>query len=182
MRESAETVPKPLVEIGGRPILWHVMSLYASQGLSRFVLLLGHGGPEISAFAAGLPADWEVTCVDTGLETPTGGRIARARSQLEDGAFCVTYADGRVAGFREKPRLESWINGGFFVMEPRALDRIGPDDVLEQAPLEGLATDGELYAFRHDRFWACMDTYKDHLLLNELWARGEAPWRGLVKA
>ena len=220
MRESGETLAKPLVEIGGKPILWHVMCVYASQGLDDFVLLLGYGGDRIREFAEACP--WNVVCVDTGLDTPTGGRVAAAREHLDGGTFCLTYADGvadidlgqllgfhrahgkaatmtvvrpenpwgvadidddgRVGGFIEKPRLESWVNGGFFVMEPRALDRIGPDDVLEQAPLEGLAADGELYAFRHDRFWACMDTYKDHLLLNELWARGEAPWRGLVRA
>jgi hypothetical protein len=88
--------------------------------------------------------------------------------------------DGEVTGFREKPQLDSWVNGGFMVMEPRALDRIGPDDVLERRPLERLAAERELFAFRHEGFWDCMDTYKDHLLLNELWARGEAPWSALV--
>jgi glucose-1-phosphate cytidylyltransferase len=220
MREHGETVPKPLVEIGGKPILWHVMSLYASQGLTRFVLLLGHGRELIEAFARDLP--WDVTYLDTGDDTPTGGRVARAREQLESGTFCLTYADGvadidlnsliefhrshggaatmtvvrpqspfgvaeledgdRVTGFQEKPRLEGWVNGGFFVMEPRALDAIGPDDVLERGPLERLTAGGELFAFRHEGFWDCMDTYKDTLLLNELWARGDAPWRALVEA
>jgi glucose-1-phosphate cytidylyltransferase len=218
MREAGETLPKPLVEIGGHPILWHVMCLYASQGLSDFVLLLGHGGDRIRAFAETCP--WNITCIDTGADTPTGGRVARAREHLEHGTFCLTYADGvadidlgrlmdfhrargrlatmtvvrprnpwgvariaedgRVEGFSEKPQLESWVNGGFFVMEPGALSSIGPDDVLERRPLEGLAAAGELHAFRHEGFWDCMDTYKDHLLLNELWARGEAPWRGFV--
>jgi glucose-1-phosphate cytidylyltransferase len=222
MREHGETVPKPLVEIGGRPILWHVMSLYAGQGLSRFVLLLGHGAERIAAFASTLPADWEVECLDTGLDTPTGGRVARAREHLDRGTFCLTYADGvadldlgallafhrshggaatmtvvrpanpwgvahldgdgRIRGFDEKPRVDSWVNGGFMVMEPRALEAIGPDDVLERGPLKRLAAGGELFAFRHDGFWDCMDTYKDTLLLNELWARGEAPWRALVGA
>jgi glucose-1-phosphate cytidylyltransferase len=220
MREHGETVPKPLVEIGGKPILWHVMSLYASQGLSRFVLLLGHGRERIEAFARELP--WEITCLDTGDETPTGGRVARAREHLEQGTFCLTYADGvadidlnalvafhrahggaatmtvvrpespfgmaeledgdRVTGFHEKPKLEGWVNGGFFVMEPRALDAIGTDDVLERDPLERLTADGDLFAFRHEGFWDCMDTYKDTLLLNELWASGDAPWRQLVEA
>jgi glucose-1-phosphate cytidylyltransferase len=219
MRESGETVPKPLVEIGGRPILWHVMSVYASQGLADFVLLLGYGGDRIREFAASCP--WSVTCVDTGLDTPTGGRVARAREHFGGGTFCLTYADGvadidltrlvdfhrghggaatvtvvrpqnpwgvahiapdgRVDGFTEKPQLDSWVNGGFFVMEPSALDRIGPDDVLERGPLERLAAEGELHAFRHEGFWDCMDTYKDTLLLNELWERGAAPWRSLVK-
>jgi glucose-1-phosphate cytidylyltransferase len=220
MREHGETVPKPLVEIGGRPILWHVMSLYASQGLSRFVLLLGHGREPIEEFARDLP--WDVTCLDTGADTPTGGRVARAREHLEGGTFCLTYADGvadidlnkliafhrghgdaatmtvvrpqspfgkaelgegdLVTAFHEKPQLETWVNGGFFVMEPAALDAIGPDDVLERGPLERLSAERRLHAFRHEGFWDCMDTYKDTLLLNELWARGEAPWRALVEA
>jgi len=218
MREAGETLPKPLVEIGGRPILWHVMCLYASQGYSDFVLLLGYGADRIREFAGTCP--WNVTCVDTGLDTPTGGRVARAREHLEKGTFCLTYADGladidlpglvdfhkahgraatvtvvrpqnpwgvahiaddgRVDGFTEKPRLDSWVNGGFFVMEPAALDRIGPDDILEREPLERLASEGELHAFQHQGFWDCMDTYKDNLLLNELWESGEAPWRSLV--
>ena len=222
MRESGEVVPKPLVEIGGRPILWHVMSLYAAQGFERFVLLLGHGAARVRAFADSLPNAWEVTCLDTGRDTPTGGRVARAREHLEGGRFCLTYADGladidlgslvayheeqggaatmtivrprnpwgvarlapggRVAGFEEKPRLQDWVNGGFMVMEARVLAAIGPEDVLEHGPLESLAAAGELYAYRHEGFWDCMDTYKDTLLLNELWDRGEAPWRALVRA
>ena len=218
MREAGESLPKPLVEIGDRPILWHVMSLYAAQGLSDFVLLLGHGADRIREFAAGCP--WNITCVDTGPDTPTGGRVARAREHLEAGTFCLTYADGvadidlaqllrfhrahgrlatmtvvrprnpwgvahlaedgRVEGFSEKPRLDTWVNGGFFVMEPGALDSIGRDQVLEREPLERLAEDGQLHAFRHEGFWDCMDTYKDHVLLNELWAKGEAPWGPLV--
>jgi glucose-1-phosphate cytidylyltransferase len=222
MREGGETIPKPLVEVGGRPILWHVMSLYAAQGFSRFVLLLGHGRDRIEAFASTLPHAWDVRCLDTGLETPTGGRVERAREHLEGDPFCLTYADGvadidlrallafhrshggaatmtvvrptnpwgvahldsdgRVSGFDEKPQLDSWVNGGFMVMEPRALDAIDPDDVLERRPFEALAAARELFAFRHEGFWDCMDTYKDTLLLNELWARGEAPWRALVEA
>jgi len=220
MREAGETLPKPLVEIGGKPILWHVMALYANQGMRDFVLLLGYGADEVRAFAATCP--WNVTCVDTGLETPTGGRVARAREHLQDGTFCLTYADGladldlrrllefhrghgraatvtvvrpqnpwgvahiaddgRVDGFTEKPPLDCWVNGGFFVMEPAALDRIGPGDVLEREPLERLAAEGELHGFQHAGFWDCMDTYKDNLLLNELWESGTAPWRPLVKA
>jgi glucose-1-phosphate cytidylyltransferase len=220
MRESGETLPKPLVEIGGKPILWHVMALYAGQGFGPFVLLLGYGAERIKAFARSL--DLDVTCVDTGLETPTGGRVARARELLEKGPFCLTYADGvadidlkglvgfhrehgraatvtvvrpenpwgvaelgdddRVTGFHEKPQLDCWVNGGFFVMEPKALDFIAEDDILERAPLERLAQAGELHAYRHQGFWDCMDTYKDNLLLNELWERGRAPWRPLVEA
>jgi glucose-1-phosphate cytidylyltransferase len=220
MRERGELVPKPLVEIGGRPILWHVMSLYAAQGFERFVLLTGNGAGKVEEFALTLP--WDVTCVDTGAETPTGGRVHLAREHLSEDTFCLTYADGvadidlrrllafhadhrgaatitvvrpanpwgvaelgvdgQVTGFHEKPKLESWVNGGFMVMEPRALERMGRDDVLERDPLERLAAGGELFAFRHEGFWDCMDTYKDTLLLNELWERGEAPWRALVGA
>ncbi|MDT7753815.1 MAG: glucose-phosphate cytidylyltransferase [Pseudonocardiales bacterium] len=221
MTGGAATVPKPLVEIGGRPILWHVMSIYAAHGTTRFILLCGHGAADVEAFAVTLPTEWDVTCLDTGLDTPTGGRVARARDLLDDGTFAVTYADGvadidlgalfefhrsegaaatmtvvrpenpwgvaeisgsRVQGFHEKPPLDCWVNGGFLVMEPRALDSIGPDDVLEREPMEALAGQGELAAYRHDGFWDCMDTYKDTLLLNELWAQGRAPWRPLVEA
>jgi glucose-1-phosphate cytidylyltransferase len=221
MTGDGEAIPKPLVEIGGRPILWHVMSIYAARGLTRFILLCGHGAGEIEAFAATAAPEWEVTCLDTGLETPTGGRVARAAPLLADGSFCLTYADGvaaidldallafhetegaaatmtvvqpqnpwgvarlegdRVGGFAEKPPLDCWVNGGFFVMEPRALDVIGSDDVLERAPLETLAATGQLAGFRHEGFWDCMDTYKDTLLLNELWDQGRAPWRPLVEA
>jgi glucose-1-phosphate cytidylyltransferase len=219
MRAGESAVPKPLVEIGGRPILWHVMSLYAAQGFERFLLLTGNGAGQVESFADTL--EWDVRCVDTGADTPTGGRLHRARDELQGGTFCLTYADGvadidlrallafhagrggaatitvvrpenpwgvarlandgRVDGFQEKPRLDSWVNGGFMVMEPRALEEIGPDDVLERGPLERLARAGELFAFRHEGFWDCMDTYKDTLLLNELWERGEAPWRALVE-
>jgi glucose-1-phosphate cytidylyltransferase len=221
MTGAGETVPKPLVEIGARPILWHVMSIYAAYGMTRFILLCGHGAAEVEAFAATVPADWEVSCVDTGLDTPTGGRIARAAPLLADGTFALTYADGvadidlnalldfhrqsgaaatmtvvrpenpwgvahldgdRVSGFAEKPPLDCWVNGGFFVMEPRALAAICADHVLEREPLETLTRADELAAYRHDGFWDCMDTYKDTLLLNELWEQGRAPWRALVEA
>jgi glucose-1-phosphate cytidylyltransferase len=207
------------VEIGGRPILWHVIRIYAAQGYERFVLCLGHRGDLIRGFvrANGLPVGLRVECVDTGEETPTGGRIARVRERLEGSRFCVTYADGvadvdlarlmayheghgalatmtvvqpelqfgvaelngndHVRGFTEKPRFDGWINGGFFCFEPAALDRIGPDDVLERRPLERLAAEGELRAFRHRGFWDCMDTYKDAVLLNDLWSEGRAPWK-----
>ena len=220
MRAGGEELPKPLVEIGGRPVLWHVMSLYAAQGFGRFLLLTGNGHGAVERFAETL--EWDVRCLDTGADTPTGGRVHRAREELGGGSFCLTYADGvadidlrtlldfhaarggaatitvvrpaspwgvaqlgeegRVDGFREKPRLDSWVNGGFMVMEPRALGAIGPDDVLERDPLERLADERELFAFRHEGFWDCMDTYKDTRLLNEFWETGEAPWRPLVEA
>jgi glucose-1-phosphate cytidylyltransferase len=209
-----------MVEIGGRPILWHVMSIYAAHGMTRFILLCGHGVADVAAFAASAPPDWSVTCLDTGLDTATGGRVAQAAPLLREGTFALTYADGvadidlnallkfhaaegaaatmtvvrpqnpwgvaqidgdRVRGFDEKPPLDCWVNGGFFVMEPRALDSIGARDVLERAPLKTLASAGELAAYRHEGFWDCMDTYKDAVLLNELWEQGRAPWRPLVE-
>jgi glucose-1-phosphate cytidylyltransferase len=221
LQEHTRTIPKPLVEIGGLPILWHVIRLYAHAGFTRFVLCTGYLGEQIEAFVAGhdaWPDGLEIRCVDTGLDTPTGGRLHAAAAHLAGGeTFCATYADGvadvdlrellafhaahdgaatmtvvrpqlqfgvteldddgRVTGFREKPRSEHWINGGFFVFDRTVLDRLSPDAVLERAPLEGLAADGALRAFRHEGFWDCMDTYKDAVLLNDLWAHGTPPWR-----
>jgi glucose-1-phosphate cytidylyltransferase len=219
LREHTQTIPKPLVEIGGRPILWHVIRIYAAQGFHRFVLCLGHKGELIEEFVRndGLPENISVECVPTGEETPTGGRIARVRDRIEDARFCATYADGVadidlhalvdfharhgalatmtvvqpelqfgvarlngegvVQGFEEKPQFDGWINGGFFVFEPGALDYIHEDDVLERKPLEQLAGEGQLRAFRHAGFWDCMDTYKDAVLLNDLWEAGRAPWK-----
>ena len=219
LREHTQTIPKPLVEIGGRPILWHVIRIYAEQGFRRFILCTGHRAELIEAFVEndGLPEGLEIDCVQTGEDTPTGGRIARVADQLHGERFCATYADGvadidlaallsfhdghealatmtvvqpelqfgvaelngdgHVSGFTEKPRYQGWINGGFFCFEPGALDYIGPESVLERDPLEGLAADGQLRAFRHEGFWDCMDTYKDAVLLNDLWADGRAPWK-----
>jgi glucose-1-phosphate cytidylyltransferase len=211
-------VPKALVEIGGRPILWHVIEIYAAQGFERFLLATGYLGEMVEEFveAERWPEGVSVECVDTGLDTPTGGRIALLADRLDGEAFCATYADGvadvdlgalldyhrahgalatvtvvrpdlqwgvvelagdgRVGGFVEKPRSEHWINGGFFCFEPGALGYLGPGSVLEREPLQQLAADGELRAFRHEGFWDCMDTYKDAVVLNDLWAGGEAPW------
>ena len=219
LREHTETIPKPLVEIGGRPILWHVIRIYAAQGFERFVLCVGHKGELIEDFVRndGLPENISVDCVQTGEDTPTGGRIARVRDRIEGGRFCATYADGVadidlqglldfhaghgrlatmtvvqpelqfgvarldgdgvVEGFEEKPQFDGWINGGFFVFEPAALDYMHEDDVLERAPLENLAQEGQLRAYRHTGFWDCMDTYKDAVLLNDLWEAGRAPWK-----
>ena len=219
LQEHTREIPKPLVEIGGKPIVWHVVQLYAVQGFSRFVLLTGYKGEMIEQFAAAeqWPDGVEVRCVDTGMETPTGGRIASLREEFGDRRFCATYADGvadvdlrrvlefhgahegiatmtvvrpelqfgvtemdgdgRVLGFREKPRAEHWINGGFFVFESGVFDYLTDSSVLEREPLEGLADDGQLRAFRHTGFWDCMDTYKDAVLLNDLWAAGDAPWK-----
>ena len=218
LRERTESVPKALVEIGGKPILWHVIGIYAAQGFDRFLLATGYLGEMVEEFAAAAewPAGVSVECVDTGIDTPTGGRIARLGERLRDETCCVTYADGvadvdldallgfhrghgglatvtvvrpnlqwgvaelgeddRVAGFVEKPRSEHWINGGFLCLEPGALGYLDETSVLEREPLERLAADGELRAYRHQGFWDCMDTYKDAVALNDLWASGEPPW------
>jgi glucose-1-phosphate cytidylyltransferase len=219
LRERTESIPKALVEIGGRPILWHVISIYASQGFSRFLLLTGYKGGLIKDWAArsSWPEGLRIECLDTGLDTPTGGRIKLAEARLGEGPFSLTYADGvadidlsaltafhqegnalatvtvvrprlqfgvadlddgdRVRGFHEKPRVESWINGGFFCFDPGALDYLTEDSVLEREPLERLAAEGQLRAYRHAGFWDCMDTYKDAVLLNDLWEAGDPPWR-----
>lgn len=219
LREHVPEIPKPLVEIGGWPIVWHIVQLYASQGFRRFLLATGYKGELIEEFVAAHPWPEGVTveCLDTGLDTPTGGRLKQAGEQLGGERFCATYGDGlasidlaaklafhaahgslatmtvvqpelqfgvtdldgdgRVLGFHEKPRSEHWINGGFFCFEPGVLSYLGEDSVLEREPLERLATDGQLRAYRHQGFWECMDTYKDAVALNDLWASGQAPWR-----
>lgn len=218
LREKGESIPKPLVEIGGRPIVWHVIQIYAAQGYTRFLLLTGHRAEMIDEFAArqSWPVGVAVETLHTGEETPTGGRVYLAGERLGEGTFCVTYADGvadidlsdqmrthrehgsaatmtvvrpelqfgvtdlgpdgRVHGFREKPRSDHWINGGFFVFEPQVLSYLEESSVLERDPLERLAADGQLRAYRHTGFWECMDTYKDAVQLNDLWA-GDAPWK-----
>jgi glucose-1-phosphate cytidylyltransferase len=220
LRERTQEIPKPLVEIGGLPIVWHVILLYAAHGFERFLLATGYKGDLIERFAKDTrwPEGVCVECVDTGLDTPTGGRIKLLSERLAGERFCATYADGvasvdlarlldfheahgrlatmtvvrpelqfgvtelddrdgRVLGFREKPRSEHWINGGFFCFEGGVLDYLTHDSVLERDPLERLAGEGELRAHRHEGFWECMDTYKDAVALNDLWASGDAPWR-----
>jgi glucose-1-phosphate cytidylyltransferase len=220
LQEHTREIPKPLVEIGGMPIVWHVIQLYAAQGFDRFLLATGYKGELLDAFAAEQlwPDGVSVRCVDTGLDTPTGGRIKKLEGLLaQDEVFCATYADGLadidleallafhadhaalatmtvvrpelqfgvtelgpegvVTGFREKPRSEHWINGGFFCFQAGALDYLDSDSVLERAPLERLAAAGQLHAHRHEGFWECMDTYKDAVALNDLWASGSPPWR-----
>ncbi len=241
-RLSEETVvtPKPLIEIGGRPILWHIMKIYAAHGIRRFVICLGYKGFKIKEYflnyglhnvdvtietRGGLhihqePAeDWEITLAETGEETMTGGRIRRiARYLQDDDLFCLTYGDGvadvdiaaslafhrshgklatvtavrplarfgsldieagAVRRFVEKPVTEGGlINGGFFVLSPKVIDYIAGDETLwEKEPLENLARDQQLMAFEHDGFWQPMDTLRDRHHLEELWAKGRAPWR-----
>lgn len=242
LREHTESIPKPLVEIGGRPILWHLMKLYLAQGFGDFVLALGYKGDRIKQFflaeldqkagdfrlvqSNGTPAieplrsasePWDIVFAETGLETDTGGRLHRVRSYVGDGTFGLTYADGladidlgsltafhrshgrlatvtavrpqstlglldlaegnMVRGFREKPRLDHLINGGFFLLEPGVFDYTTPSCNFERDVLPRLAADGQLVAFPHEGYWACMDTYKDNVTLNELWQQQRAPWK-----
>ncbi|GMR22238.1 MAG: glucose-1-phosphate cytidylyltransferase [Acidobacteriota bacterium] len=239
LSEETESKPKPMVEIGGRPILWHIMKHYAHYGLDEFVVALGYRGDVIKrwfldkaeldgSFTLSLRDrqvvrhdepldDWKLSFIDTGVETQTGGRLARVAPMLRDGTFMLTYGDGvssidlgellafhrahgklatvtavrpparfgelefdgdRVKRFSEKPQIgEGWINGGFFVLEPGALDVIPGDVHWEREPLERLAEAGELMAYRHESFWQCMDTLRDKRLLESLWANGPAPWK-----
>ena len=219
LQERTQLLPKPLVEIGGRPIVWHVIQIYLAQGFTRFLLLTGYRRDQIEEFVAGesWPEGVEIRCLPTGDETPTGGRVHLGARALEDELCCVTYADGVadvdldatlgyhrehgaaatmtvvrptlqfgvaqlngdgvVRGFVEKPRSELWVNGGFFCFGRPALELLSIDSVLEREPLERLAAAGELRAFRHDGFWACMDTHKDAVELGDMWAQGRAPWK-----
>jgi glucose-1-phosphate cytidylyltransferase len=218
LQEHSQAIPKPLVEVGGLPIVWHVVSIFAAQGVERVLLLTGYRSELVAEFAAAAdwPAGLRVECVDTGPDTPTGGRIHAVADRLGGAPYFATYGDGvadidlgalaaahasadvlatmtvvrpelpfgvavldaagRVTGFHEKPRAEQWVNGGFFACEPGFAGYLGPDAVLEREPLERLAADGALHAYRHEGFWACMDTYKDAVRLNDLWASGRAPW------
>jgi glucose-1-phosphate cytidylyltransferase len=219
LQEHSSSIPKALVEIGGRPILWHVVQIYRAQGFDRFLLLTGYRGEQIEQFVAGgsWPAGTDVRCLQTGEDTPTGGRIHLAAAELGGESFCATYADGVadidlralldyhrghgapatltvvrpelqfgvaelngdgiVRGFIEKPRSEHWVNGGFFCFSPDVLKLLKRDSVLEREPLSRLAGAGDLRAFKHEGFWECMDTYKDAVVLNDLWAQGRAPWK-----
>lgn len=243
LREETEYRPKPLVPVGGRPILWHIMKLYAHHGFQDFVLCLGYRGGMIKEYFLNYEAmnndftislghkrhvdyhgahdeqDYQVTLVDTGIEVMTGARVKRVASHLNNETFMVTYGDGlsdldlqallafhrshgrlatmttvqpqsrfgivqvgssgEVEEFVEKPKLEGWINIGFLVFEPAALDYFSTDPgcIMERDPLEHLARDGQLMAYRHDGFFYSMDTYREHLYLNELWDSGAAPWK-----
>jgi len=219
LQERTESIPKPLVEIGNRPILWHVIQIYAAQGFRHFWLCTGYRAETIEDFISSepWPSGVEIECLETGVDTPTGGRIHRLRDRLGERSFCVTYADGvadvdldelvafhrehgalgtmtvvrpllpfgiteldgdgTVLGFHEKPRSDHWINGGFFCFEPGVFDYLSESSVLEREPLERLAAAGQLRAYRHTGFWECMDTYKDAVQLNDLWAGERPPWK-----
>lgn len=241
-RLAEETVikPKPLIEIGGWPILWHIMNIYGHHGFNEFCVALGYRGEFIKdyflnyynlqsdltvslkkgdvAATKKCYRDWIVHLVDTGINSMTGGRLYRLRDHLSRETFMLTYGDGvsnvniqklvefhrkhgrvatvtavrptarfggmhfegdRVCRFDEKPQTgEGWINGGFFVFEPKVFDYLKDEStVLEREPLEGLARDGELVAYKHDGFWQCMDTLREKNLLEELWSKGDAPWK-----
>jgi glucose-1-phosphate cytidylyltransferase len=241
--EETEVKPKPMVEIGGRPMLWHIMKIYAHYDLTDFVVALGYKGDYIKRWMVDYCSlqsdltvslkdgnvsphrngngsdgdDWTIDLVDTGHDTATGGRIKRLAPYLGDSTFMLTWGDGvadidldallafhrahgklatmttvrpparfghlelegdRVTEFSEKPQLgEGWINGAFFVLEPEVFEYVDGDDTQwEREPLERLAREGQLMAYRHTSFWQCMDTLRDKKLLEELWSNG-APWR-----
>jgi glucose-1-phosphate cytidylyltransferase len=239
LSEETELKPKPMVEIGHEPILWHIMQRYARYGFKEFVVALGYRGDVIKDYFLGLHykqndvsidlgkghtevhdgarLNWVVHLADTGLHTQTGGRLARLQSWVGDSTFMMTYGDGvadidvealvrfhrshgklatvtavrpparfgglsfsgdLVTEFLEKPQIgEGWINGGFFVLEPRVFEYLEGDAApFERGPLERLAADGQLVAYRHEGFWQCMDTLRDVQLLNRLWDEGRAPW------
>ncbi len=238
--EETEIKPKPMVEIGGRPILWHIMMHYAHYGFKNFVIALGYKGEVIKKYIVdycslnsnltvdletgkvqihgGYTTDWKVELIDTGIDTLTGGRIKRLAPYLGNETFMLTWGDGvsdvnlpellkfhrahgklatltaarpparfghlelkddHVMVFSEKPQTkEGWINGAFFVLEPGVFEYIDGDmSQWEKEPLERLANDGELMAYRHDSFWQCMDTLRDKRLLESLWQSGKAPWK-----
>jgi glucose-1-phosphate cytidylyltransferase len=218
LQHQGASIPKALVEIGGMPIVWHVAQCYLAAGFRDIWLLTGYLGDQIEQFVASAqwPGGARVECIDTGIDTPTGGRVAAVADRLGEGQFCLTYGDGvsdidlaallsehqqsgspvtvtavqpelpfgvldldegLITGFHEKPRADQWINGGFLCAGPELLSELDRDSVLEREPLEALATTGQLRAHRHNGFWACMDTYKDTLMLNDLYDRNEAPWR-----
>lgn len=213
---AAAELPKALIPIGGQPILWHILRLYASQGFDRFILCLGHRGEEIRRQLRPEP-DWEIEFAETGETTPTGGRLAAIASRITTPDLFATYGDGladidlrrllafhrehqrhgtltavqprlpfgllqlgagnAVTGFHEKPYSPDWINGGFFVFRREFLGTLRPDQMLEAAPLARLARQDQLRAYLHRGFWACLDTYKDRLELDQLARAGPPPWQ-----
>jgi glucose-1-phosphate cytidylyltransferase len=240
--EETDLKPKPMVEIGGKPILWHIMKIYSHYGFNDFVILLGYKGYYIKEYFANYflhqsditidlktndikvhnntSEPWRVTLIDTGLDTMTGGRIKRAQKYIGDDDFLLTYGDGvsdvdiqktvefhknhgktitvtaiqpearfgnlqikndmSVQNFVEKPKTETgWINGGFFVCSKRVFDYVNEDEgcIFEQQPLQKLALDGEMSAYKHSGFWQPMDTLRDNQKLNKLWKEDRAPWK-----
>ncbi len=241
LSEQTEIKPKPMVEIGGKPILWHILKIYSTYGYNDFVILLGYKGYVIKEFFANYflhqsdltidiknnkieihdnySENWKITLVDTGADTLTGGRIKRAGKFVDNEPFLLTYGDGvsdvdiqklvefhkshgklatmtaiqpegrfgaldisknnEINSFIEKPKGDNaWINGGFFVCQPEVLNYINGDEtIFEKEPLEKLAKEGQLQAFKHDGFWQCMDTLRDKNRLEDEWSTGKAPWK-----
>ncbi len=243
LREETEFRPKPMVEVGGRPILWHIMKTYAHYGLRDFVLCLGYKGNFIKEYFLNYEAmnndfticlghkhrieyhnghdeqDFRVTLADTGVNTMTGGRIKRIQRHVNNDLFMVTYGDGladvdldkllyfhkahgklatvtthrpssrfglvqlddkgQVSAFAEKPQMEGWASAGYFVFNRKVFDYLDADEscILEREPLERLAADGQLMAYRHRGFFFAMDTYREYQALNEMWQAGNAPWK-----
>jgi glucose-1-phosphate cytidylyltransferase len=240
LSEVTVTRPKPMVEIGGKPMLWHIMKIYSAYDIQDFVICLGYKGYIIKEYFSNYflhmsdvtidmknnrmevhqknAEPWRVTLVDTGDRTMTGGRIKRIQPYLDNEDFCCTYGDGvgdiniakliafhrsqgrlasltatqppgrfgtlklnqnQVVDFQEKPKGDGgWINGGFFVLSPKAIDYIDGDDIAwERQPMEKLAKDGQLSVYRHDGFWQPMDTLRDKTYLEKLWDSGKAPWK-----
>ena len=242
LSEETTVKPKPMVEIGDKPILWHIMKIYSAAGINDFIICLGYKGYVIKDFFANYwlrrsdvtfdmrtnkteihqngAEPWKVTLVDTGENTMTGGRIKRVRNYIGDKTFCLTYGDGvtdldikklinfhreqntlvtltavqppgrfgafnleknqdLISRFKEKPQGDgAWINGGFFVLEPKAIEYIKDDStVWEREPMKNLAHDKMLSAYRHNGYWQNMDSLRDKMVLEELWKNGEAPWK-----
>lgn len=239
--EESHLKPKPMIEIGGRPILWHIMKIYSHYGYNDFVICLGYKGYAIKEYFAHYflhesdvtfdfntneqtihhahAEPWKVTLVNTGLETMTGGRLKRVKEYVGDEPFMLTYGDGvsnvnikelvafhqahgklatvttvqpngrfgsldlgqnaEVLGFKEKPKGDGgWINAGFFVLDPKVIDYIAGDETtFETEPLQNLALDSQLQAYKHDGFWQPMDTLRDNQLLEELWKSKQSPWK-----
>jgi glucose-1-phosphate cytidylyltransferase len=241
LSEETSILPKPMVEVGGRPILWHIMKSYSHFGFNDFIILLGYKGYTIKEFFANYflhqsdvtidlatgqmsihknsSEPWKVTLLDTGLNTMTGGRIKRAKDMIDQETFLLTYGDGvcdidiaslvkfhkshgklitmssvqpegrfgaieissdnLISNFHEKPKGDgAWINAGFFVCQPEVMNYIANDQtVFENEPLEKLASEGQLVAYKHEGFWKCMDTQRDKVQLNDLWSSGKASWK-----
>jgi glucose-1-phosphate cytidylyltransferase len=240
LREETEYKPKPMAEIGGRPILWHIMKNYASYGFNEFILCLGYKQEYIRQFFLNYEfmnndctlhlnskektlhhsrhcEDWTVTLVDTGLETPKGGRLKMIEPYIDGDTFMVTYGDGvadvnikglcayhkahkkiatftgvhpvsrfatvnvdkggKISAWKEKRQIEEYVNAGFFVFNREVFDYLKKNEELEEGPMEMLTAKGEVAMFRHEGFWQCMDTYRDHQLLESIWNSGKAPWK-----